>query len=282
MPELREVLTQAKAKGLDPARAGYDLCRAVLSGVREARSNRSDLVVKFGTYLLRQHASSLSHEVWATYEQVYVALLNRVRQNDGPEAKVEPDTHELRLAQEYSATMSANFPNSSRIKRLEGMLWEAKGDTDMARTEYEEILVLDPHNLQAFKRQIALCCARAKTAAAVKLLNEHLSTFCSDTEAWLLLHELYLTVQHYKKASFCIEELILINPMNYVYHLRAGEITYTQGIAERGSHDQLLTARKYFAHALELKPGCLRAIYGILLVCSAIGNSTKGKGSKVR
>ena len=48
-----------------------------------------------------------------------------------------------------------------------------------------------------------------------------------------------------------------------------------------GSHDLLLTARKYFAHALELKPeGCLRALYGILLVCAAMGGSTKGKGTK--
>ena len=46
--------------------------------------------------------------------------------------------------------------------------------------------------------------------------------------------------------------------------------------------DLLLTARKYFAHALELKPeGNLRALYGILLVCAAIGSSTKGKGTKV-
>ena len=97
-----------------------------------------------------------------------------------------------------------------------------------------------------------------------------------------MLHELYLAHQQYKRAAFAIEELILINPMNYIYHLRAGEITYTLGVSERGgSHDQLLTARKYFAHALELKPGCLRALYGILLVCAALGSSTKGKGVKV-
>ena len=130
-----------------------------------------------------------------------------------------------------------------------------------------------------------------------------------------MLHELYLAHQQYKRASFCIEELILINPMNYIYHIRAGEIScacgpsrasasepaphscplslaadrgvararrYTLGMSERGgSHDVLLTARKYFAHALELKPGCLRALYGIILVCAALGASTKGKGTKV-
>jgi len=162
------------------------------------------------------------------------------------------------------------------------MLWEAKGDAALAQTEYDEIIAADPHNLPALKRQIAVCRARGRVAEAVRKLNDYLQTFCSDTEAWLMLHELYLSAQHFKKAAFCIEELVLINPMSYIYHLRAGEITYTLGISERGgSHDQLLTARKYFAHALELKPGCLRALYGILLVCSALGSSTKGKGTKV-
>ena len=97
-----------------------------------------------------------------------------------------------------------------------------------------------------------------------------------------MLHELYLNSQQYKRAAFCVEELILINPMAYIYHLRAGEIMYTLGMGPMGSHDQLLTARKYFAHALELKSdGCLRALYGILLVCAALGGSSKGKGIKV-
>ena len=66
--------------------------------------------------------------------------------------------------------------------------------------------------------------------------------------------------------------------MNYIYHVRAGEIMYTHGTAERGgSHDQLLTARKYFAHALELNPqGNTRALFGLLLCCAALSGSKKG------
>jgi len=43
------------------------------------------------------------------------------------------------------------------------------------------------------------------------------------------------------------------------------------------------TARKYYAHALDLKPhGNLRAVYGLLLASAALGAtaSSKGKGSK--
>ena len=282
--ELPESLALAKAKGYDPARCGYELSRSIVMGVRQARVNRPDLVVKFGTWLLKKHASSLSYEVWAMYEQVYIALLQHARygaRRTAPDDGAESD--EMRLAQEYVATLSAQFSDASlRVKRLEGMMWEAKGEVDLAKTEYDDILAEDAHNLFALKRQVAVCRARGKVADAVKKLSEYLTTFCSDHEAWLMLCELYLMSQHYKRACFCIEELILINPMNYIYHLRAGEIVYTLGVAERGgSHDQLLTARKYFAHALELKPGCLRALYGILLICSALGSSTKGKGTKV-
>lgn len=162
-------------------------------------------------------------------------------------------------------------------------MWEVKGEFDLAMADYDEILKEDPHNLLALRRQVAVSRARGRHADAAKRLVEYLNTFCSDTEAWLMLAELYLIGQQYKRAAFCMEELILINPMNYIYHIRAGEICYTLGTAAHGgSHDQLLTARKYFAHTLELKPEAnLRALYGMLLACSVMGNSTKGKGTKV-
>ena len=278
--ELPEVLAQAKTRAYQPAKCGYDLCRAVLTSVRDHRANRPDLVRTFGTHLLQHHASSLAHDVWAMYEQVFVALLQYAPAKGALADDV--DKEEMRLAQQYVATLATQFPDSLRVKRLEGMLWEATGEHKEAMEVYDGILKEDEHHLGAIKRQIAVCRARGRPAEAVKRLNEYLTTFSSDHEAWLMLHELYLGAQQYKRASFCVEELVLINPMSYLYHLRAGEITYTQGISERGgSHDQLLTARKYFAHALELKPGCLRALYGILLICAALGTSTKGKGTKV-
>jgi len=68
-----------------------------------------------------------------------------------------------------------------------------------------------------------------------------------------------------------MEELILINPMAYIYHLRYAEILLTIGGVEKGGNAEMVrTARKYFAHALELKPQKnLRALYGLLLCCAA-------------
>jgi len=281
VPPLAESLARAKARGNEPSRCGFELCRSILLGVRDARANRPDLVRTFGGYLLQHHASSLSHEVWAAYEQVLVSLLQHCRTAKRGAAATESE--EMRLAQEYTATLAARFSGSLRVKRLEAMMWEVKGEFDLAMADYDEILKEDPHNLLALRRQVAVSRARGRHADAAKRLVEYLNTFCSDTEAWLMLAELYLIGQQYKRAAFCMEELILINPMNYIYHTRAGEISYTLGMAAQGgSHDQLLTARKYFAHTLELKPeNNLRALYGMLLACAAMGNTTKGKGTKV-
>ena len=292
VPPLDESLAKVKQYSNSPSRCGFELCRAILLGVRDARAYRPDLVMKYGGHLLRNFASSLSHEVWAAYELVFFSLLayGRYPPSKQKSSNTEADAPaEMKLAQQYINLLSNQFPDSLRVKRLEGMIWEAKGEADLAMGEYEDILAEDPSNLLVVKRQVAVYRARGGSqrpgalAEAARRLSEYLTTFCSDAEGWLMLQELYLLTQQYKRAAFCIEELILINPMSYIYHIRAGEILYTMGVAANGgSHDQLLTARKYFAHALELKPeGCLRALYGILLVCAAIGSSTKGKGTKV-
>lgn len=283
IPPLAESLTTTKAKGNDPSRCGFELCRSVLLGVKEARAYRPDLCLKFGAHLLRSHSSALAHELWAAYEQVYGALLNLGRYEAKKPSGENAESDHIKRAQELLALLSTQFPDSLRVKRLQGMMWESKGEYDLAAAEYDAILADDPSNLLTLKRQVAISRSRGKLGEAVKKLIEYLQTFCSDTEAWLMLQEIYLQCQQYKRAAFCVEELILVNPMCYIYHVRAGEITYTQGMSERGgSNELLLSARKYFAHALELKPGNnLRALYGLLLTSSALGKASKAKGTQV-
>ena len=195
---------------------------------------------------MREHPAALSHEVWATYEQVFVALLQHARGDGAAGGGAGKKSEHMARAQEYISELAARFPESLRVKRMEGMLWEAKGETELALAEYDECLAQDASNLLATKRQIALCRGRggaAKLAEAAKRLCEYLATFTSDAEGWLLLHDIYLTCAQYKRAAFCAEELILINPMSYIYHVRAGEVTYTMGMSSSsGSHVRQLRA----------------------------------------
>lgn len=53
--------------------------------------------------------------------------------------------------------------------------------------------------------------AQGQRLEAIRELNEYLSTFVNDTEAWMQLSDLYLQESDYTRAAFCFEELILAN-----------------------------------------------------------------------
>jgi len=263
--------------GNEPSRCGFELSRSLLLAVRESRAHRPDLVLKFGQYLLRSHAGRLGAEVWAMYEQVYIALLHYGRRPRAAGGGAQEPSEEMRLASEYYSLLAARFPDSMRVKQLEGMMWEAKGEYDMAMADYDEILEEEPNNLAALKRQVALLRARGKPAEAAKRLAAHLEVVGSDADGWLQLCDLYLSQAQYQRAKFCMEELLLLNPMAYIHHLRYAEILLTLGGVDKGGNADLVrTARKYFAHSLDLKPrGNLRALYGLLLCCAAAPKGQK-------
>ena len=47
---------------------------------------------------------------------------------------------EIKFAQEYVTVLAAQFPESLRVKKLEGLMWEAKGEIDLAMGEYDDML----------------------------------------------------------------------------------------------------------------------------------------------
>jgi ER membrane protein complex subunit 2 len=79
----------------------------------------------------------------------------------------------------------------------------------------------------------------------------------TDNEAYLELSDLYLSVFDFNNAIFCVEELILLNPFNYLYHLKLADILYTKG-------DKSL-AKKYYSQSLNLNIS-IRGLFGLLLV----------------
>ena len=117
---------RAKSYGNNPVRCGLELSKQIVLGVREGRATRPDLVLKYGGYLIKQHASALSLEVWGIYEQVLVALLHHGRYGTRRATGDAADSDEMRQATDIVATLAQQFPESLRVKRLEGMMWEAK------------------------------------------------------------------------------------------------------------------------------------------------------------
>ena len=47
----------------------------------------------------------------------------------------------------------------------------------------------------------------------------------TDLEAWMYLCQLHLQQGEYARALFCMEELIVSNPYNYLYYQKAAEVS---------------------------------------------------------
>ncbi|XP_076939500.1 uncharacterized protein LOC143608326 [Bidens hawaiensis] len=234
-----------------------------LSLVRKLKLRRSDKVLKHGLTLLNdpKKRSALGPEEWTLYEQVAVAAL---------------DCQCLEVAKDCIKVLQKKFPESKRVGRLEAMLLEAKGSWAEAEKAYASLLEDNPLDQVISMRKVAMAKARGDTLGAIDGLNKYLEIFMADHDAWRELAEIYVSLQMYKQAAFCYEELILSQPMIPQHHLAYADVLYTIGGLEN-----LQTAKKYYASTIELTGGKnTRALYGICLCTCAIGQLTKGKNNE--
>lgn len=186
---------------------------------------------------------------WPIIEQVLIAAL---------------DLHDHALIKICMDQLDSKFPGSSRVKRLKTMAkLELRERYDEALKVYDDMIRADESSAILYKRKVAILVAQRKISEAVKELTEYLKKFMNDQEAWMELSDLYISEQEYGKAAFCLEELILLNPHNTLYHTRLGEILYTTN-----TPDSIELARSYFAHGVKLNPRNLRALYGLYLSCT--------------
>ncbi|KAL3889788.1 hypothetical protein ACJMK2_002116 [Sinanodonta woodiana] len=228
----------------------WEDARDQLRKMREDQVRDGPLVMDLWENTLCDHIHKLGDEMWVVQEQVAIAAL---------------DCGRLDIAEECREKLNANFPRSNRVKRLTGMLLEAEGEYEEAFNLYSEILKDDPTYTMARKRQIAICKEQNNIEKAIEMLNDYLKTFMTDFDAWMELCDLYLCKQEYPKACFCMEELIMSNPQNHLFHQKYAEIKYTQGGIEN-----MESARAYFAQAAKLNPNSMRAQLGLLLSSIAL------------
>ena len=181
------------------------------------------------------------------------------------------DLQDATLIKECLLELEAKFPNSNRVKRLKAMAkLEMRDRFDDAIKLYDEMIKKDETNSLVHKRKIAILISQDKIAEAIRDLCEYLKKFMNDTEAWSELCDLYIQEQEYTKAAFCMEELILSNPHNYVYYLKYAEIQYTIG-----STESIELAKSYFSQAYKLNSNSIRALYGVYLCCMVLSGSQK-------
>eukprot|EP01040_Poterioochromonas_malhamensis_P025038 gene25038-31129_t len=107
---------------------GKAWCSTLLKELRKSKIRRSDVVTAIGSSLLSYENYM---DVWNLREQVAVAAL---------------DEGDLTTAESHIKLLTKEFPESSRVGRLKGMLLEAKGDYTNALSLYNEILKKDVAN----------------------------------------------------------------------------------------------------------------------------------------
>ncbi|KAH6761152.1 Protein prenylyltransferase superfamily protein [Perilla frutescens var. frutescens] len=231
-----------------------------LSLVRKLKLRRSDKVFKYGSAILAdpKKRSALGPEEWTLYEQVAIAAM---------------DCQHLDLAKGYIKVLQGKFRESKRVGRLEAMLLEAKGLWSEAEKAYSSLLEDNQFDQVIHKRRVAMAKAQGNLAGAIEWLNKYLETFMADHDAWRELAEIYVSLQMYKQAAFCYEELLLTQPTIPLYHLAYADVLYTLGGLEN-----LHAAKKYYAATIDLTGGKnTRALFGVCLCGSAIAQLTRGR-----
>uniref|UniRef100_A0A2P2JYL7 ER membrane protein complex subunit 2 n=1 Tax=Rhizophora mucronata TaxID=61149 RepID=A0A2P2JYL7_RHIMU len=231
--------------------------------VRKLKVRRSDKVLKHGLSILNdpKKTSSIGPDEWTLYEQVAVAAM---------------DCHCLNVAKDCISVLQKRFPESRRVGRLEAMFFEARGSWEEAEKAYSSLLEDNQLDQVIHKRRIALAKAQGNMSAAIELLNKYLEIFMADYDAWRELAEIYVSLQMYKQAAFCYEELVLSQPTVPPYHLAYADVLYTLGGLEN-----FQTAKKYYSSTIDLTGGKnTRALFGICLCSSAIAQLTKGRNKE--
>ncbi|KAF9111407.1 ER membrane complex subunit 2 [Mortierella sp. AM989] len=229
----------------------------VLQDLRASAERKPDVVVRLGRPLVESGAvKKLDADAWLVYEQVAIAAF---------------DLGDDVLAEKCIHALERKFPGSARVRRLNGMQLEATGKLVQAAEIYKAILKEDETNVLAAKRQVMLLRTMGLPADAIAALVKYLDINYTDFEGWLQLADLYLEELMYSQAAFCMEEVIMLQPQNHIFHLKYAEILYSQ--------ENIGLALKQFCRVVELCKDHLRGLYGIKLCTSRLLKATPSKDS---
>ncbi|KAG0313583.1 ER membrane complex subunit 2 [Linnemannia gamsii] len=227
----------------------------VLQDLRASAERKPDVVVRLGKPLIDSGAVlKLDADAWLVYEQVAIAAL---------------DIGDDGLALKCIQALETKFPGSARVRRLQGMQLEAVGKLTEAGQIYKAILEEDETNVLASKRQVMLLRAMGLPSEAIAALVKYLDINYTDFEGWLQLADLYLEELMYPQAAFCMEEVLMLQPQNHIFHLKYAEILYTQ--------DNFQLALKQFCRVVELCRDHVRGLYGMKMCASRLLKAAPSK-----
>lgn len=171
------------------------------------------------------------------------------------------------------------FGNDKKIIRM----YASKNEIDpkvkvgISLDQYKQLIIDDEDDRESLKRYILFMKLRIKFSNIneyIDLWNEYLKVYMDDSEAWNELSDVYLSVNNYNKAIYCLEELLLHNPNNYKTLNKIGDIYASLNNAENAK-----IGLKYYSQSILIQP-TPRAFWGIYHCINTIFREEKKIGEK--
>lgn len=133
---------------------------------------------------------TFSPPVWSLQEQVLIASL---------------DVGDVDTARKSYSKLVARFPDSNRVKRVDGMFLEFNGEFEEALKLYDDVLQSSPSNFLVRKRKVCVHKAKGDLKAAITELNDLLEICAADIPSWSELSEIYISLCDYQVNAFFFE-----------------------------------------------------------------------------
>ncbi|XP_022168342.1 ER membrane protein complex subunit 2-like [Rhopalosiphum padi] len=231
-----------------------------LKKYREDNERKSKEVLELWDSSVKHKIKQLGNDRYLVLEQVLIAAC---------------DCNRIDVAKVCLQMLLNKFPDSLRVRRLAITILEAEEKYDEALESLDKLIKADETNAQTRRHKVAILKAKCQISEAIKELVEYLKKFMVDQEGWQELSNLYLLEGEYAKSAYCMEEMILHNSQNHLYHQRNADIRYTQGGTEN-----LELARAHYSYAILLNPNNIRALYGLYLTARSLMSSQKNNQTK--
>lgn len=138
-------------------------------------------------------------------------------------------------------------------------------NNDQALSLYKKLILADQNDRKNMKNFILLKksdYSYQELKFYIELLNEYLKVYMDDPEIWEELADVYIMTLNYNKALFCLEEVLIYTPNNYLIYCKIGDM-----LNSFNNTDFSLQGLKYYSKSLLIKESA-RAFWGIIYICN--------------
>ena len=175
-----------------------------------------------------------------------------------------------------------NFGKERNIIKLEIEQYEINPQGRNIPLGYKKMMLSDPSDNDSIKKFIMFMKLsvdlnnKQSINDYIDIWNLYLEAFMNDPDAYNELSNVYLMVNEYDKAAFCLEELLLHSPNDYKVLSKLGDI-YTS----KNNPEDARTAIKFYSRSVLINP-TPRAFFGIQNCASIISKKEKKLDEKTK